>query len=228
MAIPGRRFEIILLAASCVALEPLSRSVAGQARAELPRDSTRSILIHPVVRQHFVCLEHPAGQLSYVGDALGSDCLIIDLGSGPDRRFPSFHKGTGARNADWFGWNQVVLAPFDGIVDSVHTNERVNVPGTQGRQRAGGIVFLRADGTRVLYAHVHGIAVRPGDSVRAGQPVARVGNNGPSVMPHTHVGAWMGKEPLQIRFDLRAAATLSRLLESVPDSPLKVIHPDIR
>ncbi len=200
----------------------------AQTRGVMSPDSIGSVVIHPIVRQHFVCLEHPAGQLTYVGDALGADCLVIDPGSGPTGRFPSFHRASGARNADWYGWNQGVLAPFDGIVDSVHTNEDVNVPGNLGRARAGGIVFVRADGVRVLYAHVHAIAVAPRDVVRAGQPVARVGNNGPSVMPHTHVGAWRGREPLQIRFDLRASAKLSRQLETVSETPLPPPRPNTR
>ena len=153
----------------------------GQTRAAVPRDSIRAVMLHPVVRQHFVCLEHPAAQLRYVGDALGADCLVIDPGTGPAGRWPAFYRGAGVRNADWYGWGQPVLAPFDGVVDSVHVNPVTNVPGTLGRARASVIVFRRADGVRVLYAHVQEIRVAPGDAVRAGQPVARVGNNGPAV-----------------------------------------------
>jgi hypothetical protein len=190
--------------------------VRSQVGAEVPRDSIRAVVLHPIVRQHFVCLEHPVGQLRYVGDALGADCLVIDRGAGPAGRWPAFYRGTGARNADWYGWGQSVLAPFDAVVDSVHVNPMTNVPGTLGRARASIIVFRRADDVRVLYAHVQAIRVSPGDAVRAGQPVARVGNNGPAVMPHTHVAAWRGAEPLQIRFDLRALGRLSRQWEPVP------------
>jgi murein DD-endopeptidase MepM/ murein hydrolase activator NlpD len=196
-------------------LSGLPSAVAAQLRAQVPRDSVRAIVIHPVVRQHFVCLEHPAGQLSYVGDALGADCLIIDPGTGPGGHFPAFHRGAGTHNEDWYGWNQAVLAPFDGVVDSVHVNDTTNVPGTSGRQRASVIVFRRADGVHVLYAHVQDIRVAPGDTVHAGQAVARVGNNGPAFMPYTHVAAWQGDEPLQIRFDLRAMGRLSRHPERV-------------
>jgi hypothetical protein len=191
----------------------------SQVRAVMPVDSIRSVVIHPIVSQHFVCLEHPAGQLTFVGDALGADCLILDIAGGGTGRFPSFYRGTGSRNTDWIGWKQRVLAPFDGVVDSVHTNPVVNVPGILGRSRASGIVFRRADGISVLLAHVQDITVSPGDNVKAGQPVARVGNNGPAVMPHTHVAAWRGTEPLQIRFDLRASARLSRQLEPVGGGP---------
>jgi murein DD-endopeptidase MepM/ murein hydrolase activator NlpD len=71
-------------------------------------------------------------------------------------------------------------------------------------------VFRRADGVSVMYAHVQDVQVRPNDVVVAGQPVARVGNNGYAWFPHTHVGAWKGDRPLQVRFDLRAMAALRR------------------
>lgn len=186
------------------------RAVAAQLQAALPGDSARSVVLHPVVRQHFVCHEHPAGQLTRVGDALATDCLIVAMIAGPGGHWPSFYHGDGTRNTDWYGWRQTILAPFDGIVDSVHVNATANVPGTLGQQRASILVFRRADGVRVLYAHVQEVAVSVGDTVRAGQPVARIGNNGPAFMPHVHVGAWRGTEPLQVRFDLVAMGQHSR------------------
>ena len=144
--------------------------------------------------------------------------MIINPGAGSSGRWPAFYRTNGARNEDWYGWSQQVLAPFNGIVEAVHVNKLSNVPGTLGKERASSVVFRRADGVRVLYAHVQAISVAPGDSVRAGQPIARVGNNGPSVMPHTHIGAWRDQEPLQIRFDLRAMSKLSRQFEMVGDS----------
>lgn len=188
----------------------MPRAVTAQLRAELPGDSARSVVLYPVVRQHFVCHEHPAGQLTRVGDALAADCLVVAIGAGPGGHWPSFYRDGGTHNADWYGWRQSVLAPFDGIVDSVHVNTASNVPGTLGRQRASVLVFRRADGVRVLYAHVQEVAVSAGDTVRAGQPVARIGNNGPAFMPHVHVGAWRDTEPLQVRFDLVAMGRLPR------------------
>jgi hypothetical protein len=210
-------------AAACALALAVAAPVSAQLIASAPGDTIGVVLLHPVVSQHFVCLDHPEGQLRYVGDALGADCVIIDPGAGPAGRWPAFYRNAGRRNEDWYGWNQRVLAPFDGVVDSVHINTLSNAPGVLGRSRASGIVFRRADGVRVLYAHVQAITVAAGDSVRAGQHVARVGNNGPSVVPHTHVGAWRNNEPLQIRFDLRAMAKLSRRLEVIDDSTRHVV-----
>ena len=80
--------------------------------------------------------------------------------------------------------------------------------GTPGRPPASSIVFARSDGIKVVYGHVKDVTVKQGDTVTAGQAVAAVGNNGFGYMPHTHLGAWKGNEPLQIRFDLNAMARL--------------------
>jgi hypothetical protein len=175
-----------------------------------PAEPIGDVILHPVVRPHFVCLEHPEGQLRSPGDALGSDCLVTSVTSGPTGRWPAFYRGDGRRNEDWYGWNVNVLAPFKGSVDSVYTTLTTNRPGELGRERASGIVFRRADGVRVLYAHVQNIRVDPGETVSPGQPVAKVGNNGSAWFPHTHIGAWIDDCPLQIRFDLRAMGRLRR------------------
>jgi hypothetical protein len=173
------------------------------------------VVIYPIVHPHYMCLEHPAGQLIALGDALGSDCLIANVDRGPADGFPAFFRGTGEHNDDWYGWREPLLAPFDAVVDSVLAPPP---PGRPGRVRGGVLVFRRADGVRVLYAHVQEIRVRAGERVRAGQPVARVGNNGPSYFPHTHIGAWRGAQPLQIRFDLGAMGTMSRRSQTKPGS----------
>lgn len=144
---------------------------AEAATADTTSLALPDVVIHPIVGPHFLCLEHPLGQLRALGDALGSDCLVPELGAGPVAKWPAFYRGDGRNNEDWYG---------------------------------------RADGVRVLYAHVRDVVVRVGDRVRAGQRVARVGNNGPAWFPHTHVGAWRGTTPLQVRFDLRAMGSMSR------------------
>ncbi|HVE79909.1 MAG TPA: M23 family metallopeptidase, partial [Gemmatimonadaceae bacterium] len=200
--------RLALLATALASFDAAAQPPAGAAAA--PPDSIEDVVLHPVVGPHVVCLEHPLGQLRSLGDALGADCLVPDLAAGPMGRWPVFYRGDGRRNEDWYGWGVAVLAPFDGVVDSVHVNGVTNRPGVLGTARASVIVFRRADGVRALYAHVRDIRVQKGDSVRAGKPVARVGNNGPAWFPHTHVGAWKGERPLQVRFDLRAMGRLRR------------------
>lgn len=166
-----------------------------------------AVTIHRPYTGFFSCSEHYAGELPYLGDNLGSDCTVISAlapGEDEDGWFARPYRTDGKRNEDWYGWGVPVLAPFDGKIEEVHVNPLTNTPGTINPKPASRIVFSRDDGTRVLYAHLADIRVHKGDEVRAGQPVAKVGNNGYARAPHIHIGAWRGKTPLQIRFDLRS------------------------
>jgi murein DD-endopeptidase MepM/ murein hydrolase activator NlpD len=167
------------------------------------------VTLGPIALEPFACTEHPLGQLSYAGDALGTDCTIV--GGITDRGgFPREFKTDGKTNDDWYGWKVTLLAPFDGVVVGAYAKDEVNTPGVFGKPPAAVLQFRRADGVIVVYAHVTDLMVKVGDRVTAGQPVAKVGNNGVARSPHTHVGAWREKDsvPLQIRWDLRAMARL--------------------
>lgn len=189
----------------------LQAGLAAQLAPPAPTEQVEAVEIHPFSARVFSCTEHPEGKLAYIGDALGTDCLIQggfdEMRRGPGEFLRSY-RTNGLTNEDWFGWNEPVLAPFDGIVEKVGVNSVTNVPGTMGKPPASMIVFARADGARVLYAHIQDILVSEGDSVNAGQKVAKIGNNGMSWSPHIHVGAWRDKRPLQIRWDLRALSKL--------------------
>lgn len=173
-------------------------------RGDAGTDTIEAVTIHPVFRHACASVEHAEGELHHPGDALGRDCWVLRFVGGWYR----LYDGDGARNEDWYSWRAEILAPFDGVVESAHVNPVTNLPGRNLGGRASAITFRRADGVRVLYAHVDQIAVRPGEAVVAGQPVARVGNNGTSRCPHLHVGAWREGAPLQIRFDLRALGAI--------------------
>jgi hypothetical protein len=120
----------------CVLLATPLLAIASCERRDPPPQSgvaspseTGSVVIYPIVHPHFLCVEHPAGQLTALGDALASDCLVADLGGGLPGRFPVFFRGTGERNEDWYGWREPLLAPFDGTVDSVVAPPPRNRPG---------------------------------------------------------------------------------------------------
>ncbi len=167
-----------------------------------------SVMLGPVFGHMFMCVEHPEGSnASALGDAFGTDCVVVggmDSGNGYFRLF----RTDGKANADWYGWQADVLAPFDGMVVKASVNETTNTPGTMGKEAASDLVFKRRDGTYVVYAHVDSIQVKVGDKVKQGQVVAHVGNNGASFAPHIHIGAFKGTQPLQIRWDQRAEGRL--------------------
>lgn len=178
----------------------------AQGRAVTP-ETIETVTLHALHNEYYACGEHRDGELEYLADALGTDCVIQGgLVEGVEGGFVRPFRNDGAANEDWYGWNANVLAPFDGQVRAVRINEVTNLPGQLGRPPASLIVFERADGMLVLYAHVQDVQVAQGDTVRAGQIVARVGNNGYGRSPHIHVGAWKGETPYQIRWDLRTPA----------------------
>ncbi len=198
-----RRIRRILVAISISLAIPALSQVANTA-------PIGEVEIAPLFYQRFACTEHVNGELKDLGDALGSDCLVLG-GVGKSNGFLRFYKTDGATNEDWYGWHVEVHAPFDGVVIKVVTNHVTNAPGTSGQSPPGFIMFKRADGTVVVYAHLDDIRVHQGDRVRVGQVVALDGNNGSAKNPHVHVGAYRGKTPLQIRWDLAAEGRIQTL-----------------
>ncbi|MBV7267288.1 M23 family metallopeptidase [Erythrobacter ani] len=74
-----------------------------------------------------------------------------------------------------------VQAPSDGSIVEA-TNLFDNKP------NYGIVVVHRAsNGTLTLFAHLDGFMVTPGQTVSAGQQIARVGNSGKSTGPHVHI-----------------------------------------
>jgi murein DD-endopeptidase MepM/ murein hydrolase activator NlpD len=93
--------------------------------------------------------------------------------------------------AETFTNNADVLAPFDGTVVYVRRETHENVPGVLGASSAAGSMhFKNGDGVIVVYAHVTEVAVKAGDQVKAGQVVAKLGNNGQTRAPGVHIGGY--------------------------------------
>lgn len=170
-----------------------------------PTPAIEAVVLHPPVAGCFSAVEHFEGQLGHLGDALGVDCSVMGF---VEQGWIQPYRTDGQSNEDWFGWNQELLAPFNGTVVAVRENGTTNEPGAMGEPPASAITFEAGDGTRVVYAHVQNTRVDVGQRVTAGEVVAQIGNNGMCRNPHVHVGAWREATPLQIRFDLRAMATV--------------------
>jgi murein DD-endopeptidase MepM/ murein hydrolase activator NlpD len=207
------------IAAAAAPARPATPATPANAQAVAPPrapgvDSSQpieAVLLHPLFAADYACSEHFEGQLPYMGDALGSDCIVQGGLEGDESSgFMRQYRSDGRRNEDWYGWGEPVLAPIDGKVERVNVNPVVNQPGSMGKPPASFVILGREDGTHVMLAHVAELKVKAGDSVRAGQPLGVVGNNGFARAPHIHIGAWRDKTPLQIRFDLRAMAALRK------------------
>lgn len=198
----------LLALASLASGQAPATGMAETPIAVTPEAPIESVLLYPPFREPFECGEHVAGEQAIAGDALGTDCQVLGGTTGKDRSFARLYRTDGFRNEDWYSWGAEVLAPVDGVVVGLLPNPRVNEPGTKGRPPAGLLQIRRADGMIVMMAHLTDFTVKMGQDVKAGQVIAKVGNNGPSYAPHVHVGASIGSTPLQIRWDQKAMGAL--------------------
>lgn len=160
-----------------------------------------AVIAHPLFDRTFVCSEHPAGQFALLGDDLGQDCVVMDFVTRGERTWLESYRTDGTRNADWFGWSAPVLSPCECTVLNIHRNPIVNEPGRPAQSRAASITLKAQDGTHFVLAHLGSFVVKVGDTVRRGQKLGTVGNNGFSRAPHIHIGAWQGRRGLQLRWD---------------------------
>jgi hypothetical protein len=79
-----------------------------------------------------------------------------------------------------------VLRRRDGMADvSIRVSGREKVAGSEC---GNGVVIAHGDGYETQYCHMAqgSIRVKPGDEVRAGQPIGRVGMSGLTEFPHLH------------------------------------------
>lgn len=192
----------------------------GPAVGAVQTERIEAVLVHPPVAARFQCSEHPLGAEDHVPDALGADCVVVRRVGGPNGDLLSLYTGDGSHNEDWHGWREPLLAPCDGRVDIVSMNPETAQPGKPGPGRSSAILFRCGpdddpDPIQVALIHVREVVVVEGDPVRAGDVVARMGNNGSSFNPHVHIGAFRGElfsddaVPLQVRIDLAALGRLS-------------------
>jgi hypothetical protein len=161
-----------------------------------------AVVAHPPFKSPFKCSEHAKGELTGLGDELGQDCVVESFVEDEGRLWTRPYKTNGRENEDWFGWNQHILSPCACKVTQIQRNPITNKPGIVGKSPASLMILRRDDGVHFLLAHIQNELVKVGDAVTYGQPVAKVGNNGFSRIPHVHIGAWKGQTPLQIRWDL--------------------------
>ena len=133
---------------------------------------------HPIFLQPYSCMEHWAGNLQGLGDALGTDCVIQELVESNGRTWRQAYRGDGSKNEYWLGWHKDVLSPCSCVVVSVKENEATNLPGIPGKPPASEIELRTPDGTYFGLAHMVDVRVGVGDAILAGKVLARVGNNG--------------------------------------------------
>jgi len=80
-----------------------------------------------------------------------------------------------------------VLRTRDGVAD--RSVSAPDAPSVAGQECGNGAIIAHADGWETQYCHLArgSLRVEPGDRVKAGQPIGRVGLSGKTEFPHVHL-----------------------------------------
>ena len=111
-------------------------------------------------------------------------------------------------------FGEQVLSPCEGIVVAARDDLPDLFPSeTDPQSPAGNYVAIECEGATVYFAHLMkgSVTVEPGQRVRAGKILGRVGNSGNTTEPHLHVhaekgrytGNFSGQPAMRIRFGKR-------------------------
>jgi hypothetical protein len=142
---------------------------------------------HPVLREH--CISSNAARYSY-------DFVLLGAGD-------SLHTGDGSSYGQWYGWDAPVMAPAAGRVVAATgaepDNGEFDLAGLCANELVlygNHVVIDHGGGELSVLAHLQqgSVTVRPGDQVRQGQVVGRVGSSGSSLFPHLHYQLVTGVE----------------------------------
>jgi hypothetical protein len=112
--------------------------------------------------------------------------------------------GDGKSVEQYYGFGEDVFAVADGTVVSVHdgmpdqTPFVLMVPKSKSDYGGNNLILEIAPNVFAWYAHLRqgSLTVKVGDAVKAGTPIAKLGNTGPSEGPHLHLGLIDKPDPL--------------------------------
>ena len=106
--------------------------------------------------------------------------------------------GDGSKNEQHYAFGEDVFAVADGTVVSIQDGKPETTPNVAmipktKKDYGGNFVILEiAPNVFAVYGHLHtgSVTVKVGDVVKAGAPLAKIGNTGPSLGPHLHFGLY--------------------------------------
>jgi hypothetical protein len=167
---------------------------------------------------------------------------------------PIWHHLLGSvRAEDCYGWEEPVIAPFDGEVvavgDGLPDRERLNLlwdllrvsflardaTPDDYRPLTGNYILLEGQPGVALLAHlrVGSLQVRAGQFVAEGDAVGAVGNSGNSTTPHLHFHIMDGRDPFKAqglpcrfrRYERFRDGVWEEVFDSIPDAlePIRVV-----
>lgn len=107
----------------------------------------------------------------------------------------AMYRGDAADNRSWLGFGQPIVAAADGLVVAATGDQPDNRRFDQDRLAANHwllfgnyVVVNQGHGEYAVYAHAQqgSVTVKPGQRVRRGEPLARIGASGSAFFPHLH------------------------------------------
>jgi len=106
--------------------------------------------------------------------------------------------GDGSKNEQHYAFGEDVFAVADGTVVSIQDGKPETTPNVamipKTKEDYGGnfVILEIAPNVFAVYGHLHtgSVTVKVGDVVKAGAPLAKIGNTGPSLGPHLHFGLY--------------------------------------
>jgi hypothetical protein len=115
--------------------------------------------------------------------------------------------GDGNSLEQYYGFGEDVLAVADGTVISIHdgmpdqTPFVFMVPKSKSDYGGNNVILAIAPNVFAWYAHLRqgSLRVKVGDAVKAGAPIAQLGNSGPSEGSHLHLGLIDKPDPIAAR-----------------------------
>jgi hypothetical protein len=112
--------------------------------------------------------------------------------------------GDGKRVEQYYGFGEDVLTVADGTVVYIRdgmpdeTPSVLMVPRSKSDYGGNNVILEIAPNVFAWYAHLRqgSLTVKVGDAVKAGAPIAKLGNTGPSLGPHLHFGLLDKPDPI--------------------------------
>ncbi|XQE81064.1 M23 family metallopeptidase [Streptomyces microflavus] len=223
--LPGPMWSVTLLPAAVVAVLMLTTMVLQARAAKPRGGPVAPVETEPPVTGRWTALNSPADKVPSHGTHVYGQTYAIDIvaepetGDGGSPARPPFRLfwPIVRRNRDFPAFGAPLLAVADATVVRASDGRRDhlsrnslpalaylmliegNVRSVLGVHRVIGnhVILDLGDGTYAVYAHVQrgSLQVRAGDTVRAGQPIARVGNSGNTTEPHLHFHLMDGPDP---------------------------------
>ncbi len=183
--LPARRLRL----ATNMAVAIGSVFMATQlARIYAPQSKAGAVVLQMPVRGEWLILNGgPSSLINIHYDfAEQSDAIDMEKLVGGGERV-----GVPTKLESYPSWGETVYAPADGKIAVVENDLDDNVVGEMDRQHpVGNHICIDMGGNRfVMLAHLQkaSVLVSPGDTVHAGQPLARCGNSGNTSHPHLHI-----------------------------------------